>query len=99
MVVRMGSEVVRLTGRLICASEADAAIIRRHLPEHVRLTLAEPGCLSFSVEATEDPLVWRVEECFADRAAFLQHQDRTRASDWGAATRDIRREYRVEGLE
>lgn len=90
---------VRLTGRLICTSEAEAETVRQHLPEHVRLTRAEPGCLSFEVEATDDPHVWRVEERFADRDAFLHHQERTRASRWGAATQGIRRDYSVEGLE
>ena len=64
----------------------------RRLPEHVRLTRAEPGCLSFEVTPTDDPLAWRVEERFTDRAAFDAHQRRTRASAWGAATAAIRRD-------
>lgn len=88
---------VRLSGRLICASADQAAIVRHHLPEHVRLTLAEPGCLSFSVRETGDPLVWQVEEHFASRPAFEAHQARTRASAWGQATAAIRRAYTVTG--
>ncbi|PZQ51685.1 MAG: antibiotic biosynthesis monooxygenase [Rhodovulum sulfidophilum] len=88
---------VRLTGRLICGSAREAELVRRHLPEHLRLTRAEPGCVSFDVSRTADPLVWRVEECFVDRAAFEAHRRRTRASDWWGATAEIRRDYRIAG--
>ncbi len=88
---------VRLSGRLICASPDEAETVRRHLPEHLRLTLAEPGCLAFSVRETGDPMVWQVEEHFADRPAFQAHQARTRASAWGRATAAIRRDYAVTG--
>lgn len=86
---------IRLSGRLLCASPAEAGIVRAHLPEHVRLTRAEPGCLAFEVCETEDPLIWRVEERFATRPAFEAHQARTRASAWGTATAAIRRDYRL----
>ncbi|PZR00410.1 MAG: antibiotic biosynthesis monooxygenase [Cereibacter sphaeroides] len=86
---------VRLSGHLLCASAAEADIVRRHLAEHVRLTLAEAGCLSFQVAQTGDPLIWRVQECFANRAAFDAHQSRTRTSAWGIATEAIRRDYRI----
>lgn len=53
---------VRLSGFLRCASMEDVELVVRHLPEHIRLTRAEPGCLSFEVSQTDDPLIWRVEE-------------------------------------
>ena len=90
---------VRLSGRLICASDTEAETVRRHLPEHVRLSRAEPGCLSFSVEPTGDPLIWQVDESYVDRAAFQHHQDRLRAATWGSATVGIGREYQVFGLD
>lgn len=86
---------LRLSGRLTCASPQEAEIVARHLPEHIRLSRAEPGCLSFEVEQGDDPLVWTVEERFADRAAFDLHQDRTRASDWGRATAGIARASQI----
>ena len=89
---------VTLSGRLICADADQADRVRAHLPDHLALTLAEPGCLSFSVTPTADPLVWQVEETFADAAAFHAHQARTRASAWGTATAGITREYKVQGL-
>lgn len=87
---------VALTGRLLCADPSEADAVRRHLPEHVALTLAEPGCLRFAVEPTEDPLVWTVSELFADRAAFEAHQTRVRSSRWFDATSGIQRDYVVE---
>lgn len=89
---------VRLSGRLICATEAEAETVRRLLAEHIRLTRAEPGCLSFEVTGTADPMVWQVEETFADPAAFTAHQTRTRASVWGMATAGFRREFVVTGM-
>ncbi|MCV2878385.1 antibiotic biosynthesis monooxygenase [Sedimentimonas flavescens] len=84
-----------LSGRLICSDAKQAEIVRAHLPEHIRLTHLEPGCLSFQVTQTADPLVWTVEEAFTDRAAFEAHQARTRVSDWGKATTDIPRDYEL----
>jgi quinol monooxygenase YgiN len=87
--------VIRLTGTLTCATPEDAHLIGRLLPDHIRLTRAEPGCLSFTVLPMDDGLTWAVDETFADRAAFQAHQARTVASDWGRATAHIVREYSV----
>ena len=95
----MSDGEVRLTGRLICASQDEARIVQTHLPEHVRLTRAEPGCLSFVVEATADPLIWSVSERFQDKAAFARHQSRTRASVWAVVTAAIKRDYEILGLD
>lgn len=86
---------VRLTGTLTCATLADAALIARYLPDHIALSRAEPGCMAFAVTPTADPLVWQVDEAFADRAAFDAHQTRTRASAWFQATGHIRRDFRL----
>lgn len=87
---------VHLTGRLICRDASQAAIVEEHLLQHVELTLAEPGCLSFAVTATTDPLVWDVEEWFTDEASFALHQARVASSEWGRATAGIERSYSVE---
>lgn len=88
---------VALSGRLICATPEEAARLRAHLPDHIRLTRAEPGCLAFHVAPTADPLVWEVSERFTDRAAFATHQARTADSPWAAATAGIRRDYTIIG--
>lgn len=86
---------MHLNGILKCADAAELDLIRRYLPEHIRLTRAEPGCLSFAVVQSDDPLIWQVAEQFVDRAAFEAHQARTRASAWGRATAGIVREFEV----
>ncbi|WP_103256345.1 putative quinol monooxygenase [Tabrizicola aquatica] len=87
--------MIRVTGSLTCATAADADLVRQHLPEHIRLSRAEPGCLTFRVEPTDDPLVWRLDETFADRAAFEAHQTRARASDWFRVTAHLLRDFNV----
>jgi quinol monooxygenase YgiN len=87
--------IVRVTGTLSCASEEEAERVRRFLPEHIRLSRLEPGCLSFNVDPTDDPMVWQLDESFADRAAFEAHQARTRASAWYAATAHLTRDFQV----
>ena len=83
-----------LTGRLICRDAAEAETVRGALPEHVRLTRAEPGCITFDVTPdASDPLVFLVSEAFEDRAAFDAHQMRTHASEWYRLTCGIRRAY------
>lgn len=91
--------IVNLDGRLVCDTEGQAKIVSLHLPEHARLSRAEPGCLRFEVNATKDPLIWEVSESFASRQAFDAHQARVAASAWGVATAGIRREYTVAEAE
>jgi quinol monooxygenase YgiN len=89
---------VRLTGQLVCADQDQARIVLEHLPEHLRLTRAEPGCVSFSVTPTAHPLIWRVEEHFENETVFRAHQERARHSRWGRMTAGIERRYSTEGL-
>ena len=90
---------VRLSGKLICASEQEVEIVNSCLPEHIRLTRSEPGCISFDVRQTDDPMIWEVEERFLDRKSFEHHQLRTRASEWWTATAGIAREYEISSPE
>jgi quinol monooxygenase YgiN len=85
--------MIHVIGTLTCSTPDQADIVRRFLPEHIRLSRAEPGCLTFSVDPTEDPLVWRLDETFKDRAAFEAHQNRTHASAWYAATAHLTRDF------
>jgi len=85
--------VIRLTGTLRCAP-GEAEALRSALPEHVRLSRAEPGCLSFDVTETA-PGIFVVTESFVSRAAFDAHQTRTRASDWWRVTGDMPRAFSV----
>ena len=91
---------VSLTGRLVCRDLAEMLTVLDHADDHVAASRAEPGCLQFDLRQTDDPLVFAFAERFADAAAYRAHQDRTRASLWWSATRDIAREgYDRRGLD
>ena len=89
---------VTLNGTLTCVTQAEADCVRTALAEHIRLTRAEAGCISFEVLQTADPMVWSVAECFTDAAAFEAHQARAGASDWARETAGIARDYKIDGL-
>lgn len=87
--------MITLTGRLLC-QETDLELVERFLPDHIRLSRAEPGCLSFDVSPLSDnPLIYEVSETFKTRADFDAHQKRTKASPWGKETAHIPREYQI----
>lgn len=86
---------VHLTGYLICNTDAEAAIVRAYLPEHIRLTRLEPGCELFEVTQAAGPQIWHVVERFTTRADFDAHQTRTRDSLWGAKSAGIARHFTV----
>ena len=86
---------IHLTGRLICADEAEARIVRDHIDEHIRLTREEPGCERFDVAQTDDPLVFQIDETFTSRADFEAHQERAKSSTWGTVSAGIRRDFQV----
>lgn len=89
---------VHLTGVLRCEAIEQSHRMAEHLPEHIALTRAEPGCISFEVTRTDDPLIWTVTEHFTDSAAFRRHQARASASEWGHQTAGIARDYTISGL-
>lgn len=72
------------------------AVVEDALPRHIKLTLAEPGCIAFSVtKSAEKENRFDVSEIFVDQSAFDKHQERTAASDWARVTSDIPREYSI----
>ncbi|MBS8228131.1 putative quinol monooxygenase [Vannielia litorea] len=90
---------IHVTGRLVCKTEAEAEIARTHLPEHIRLSRAEPGNLRFDLTQGEDPMVWHLDELFESAEAFAAHQARTKDSAWGKASSGITREFTVSEEE
>ena len=88
---------VALTGWIAIPPDEEARLLPL-LDAHVRLTRAEPGCLAFSVTRGGEGR-FEVAERFRDRAAFDAHQERAGASPWGAATRHLQRNYRIEEVE
>ena len=91
--------MIRLTGYIhVPANRLDA--VTAALPEHIALTRAEPGCLSFEVTPDPDhPGRFSVAELFTDRAAFDAHQARAGASHWAEVTAGIPRHYTIEEIE
>lgn len=90
---------VRLTGHIDVPPDRLEAICAA-LVDHIRLSRAEPGCLSFDVQPCKQvPGRFLVAERFVDAATFEAHQTRTKASDWGRISAGIPRSYSVEGLE
>lgn len=89
---------IHLTGQLVCKTEDEARVVILHLPKHIERTRAEPGCASFAVEQTDDPLIWTVEERFEDQHVFKLHQERVADSEWGRQTTGIERRYSIDGL-
>lgn len=85
---------VILTGFLICRSLEEGDRVAAMLPDHIRATRAEPGCIVFEViRSMADPVRFAVREIFACRADFDAHQARVRTSNWGRATKGIPRDY------
>ena len=78
----------------ITVPESDLERLRVALPEHTRLTLAEPGCRAFRVEEQAGG-VFTVNETFVDEAAFAAHQARIRGTAWAAASASAVRDYRT----
>lgn len=88
---------IHLFGFLICPTLDEADRVSHLLPDHLRRSRAEPGCLTFEVfRSHEDPTRFAVNEVFRDRAAFEAHQARAAASTWGKATRHLQRAYQVD---
>lgn len=85
---------LHLSGFLVCRSLEEADRVAQLLPEHIRLTRAEPGCLRFEVwRSHADPCRFAVSESFRDRAAFEAHRVRTGKTIWARATRGVARDY------
>lgn len=85
--------LVSLTGRLICKDAAQMMLAMDLLTEHVALSRAEPGNLRFDLWQSEDPLVWELNELYADDEAFEAHRARLEHSRWGRESHGIGRDF------
>lgn len=85
---------VLLTGTMTCDPDEIANVLAL-MPDHIRLSRAEPGCLQFDLWQDEvRPTEFHVTEVFRDARAFEAHQDRTHASDWFRVTHHMARDFR-----
>ncbi|MBV6633178.1 MAG: antibiotic biosynthesis monooxygenase [Alphaproteobacteria bacterium] len=86
---------VYLTGHIDVPADRLTAV-RDALDEHIALTRAEPGCLSFDVVEQDDPPGrFSVAEVFENQQAFDAHQERTKQSAWFQVTERIPRHYTI----
>ena len=86
---------VSLKGTLRCQTY-EVSQLRAALPDHIVLTRHERGCLYFEIRPdASDPTLFHVSERFEDEAAFLAHQERTRASRWWEVTSHMERDFTV----
>ena len=87
---------VTLEGYILVPNE-DLALVLQDLPQHIRNTQSESGCLIFNVEQQKDnPNKFIVYEEFINKEAFEFHQERVRNSQWGKATRNVQRHYQIQ---
>lgn len=91
--IALKTPMIGLTGRLICQDAGQMMTALSLLPDHVRLSRDEPGCLRFDLWQDEDPLVWHLSELFVDADAFAAHDARTKASLWGRESAGIGRDF------
>ncbi|WP_170557034.1 putative quinol monooxygenase [Ruegeria atlantica] len=91
----MTESKVMLTGHILVPADRIAQV-RDALPDHISLTLAESGCISFDVTEDADiPGRFNVSEVFESQAAFDAHQARTKTSTWFKVTEGIPRDYQI----
>ena len=87
---------IQLSGHIDVPKHRLAAITAA-LPEHIRLTRAETGCISFDVCPDPDHAGrFHVAEVFISKLAFDLHQSRTAMSDWARVANGIARSYQIE---
>ena len=91
--IALDRPLVALSGTLTCQDAAQMMLALDLLPQHVSLSRAEPGNLRFDLSQQDDPMVWRLDELFADAEAFAAHQARTAASPWGTESSAILRDF------
>ena len=87
--------MITLTGTLTCPTPDDLKIVETYLPDHIKLSRAEPGCITFDVVQTANPLVWQLDESYAHKAAFEAHQTRNRASVWWQVSQNLVRNFQI----
>lgn len=80
----------------ITAMPEELDVVAPGLADHVRLTNEEDGCISFSIDQSEnDPCVFVVSERFVDQSAFDVHGARTRASAWWGLSQNCTRDFNI----
>lgn len=91
--IALKNPMYALNGRLICHDAAQMMTALTLLPEHLRLSREEPGCLRFDLWQDDDPMIWHLSELFVDTDAFAAHAARGAETDWGREGADLGRDF------
>lgn len=87
--------MIRVTGHIDIPADRLTAV-RSALADHIRLTRAEPGNLTFNVtEDSETAGRFLVDETYVDHTALKKHQTRLAQTQWAAITQGITRHYQI----
>ncbi len=91
----MPAPKIQLNGHMDVPPERLAAVTKA-VGDHIALTRAEAGCISFEVTPCPDVKGrFLVAEIFVNRAAFDQHQTRAASSPWAKITAGLPRDYTI----
>ena len=75
----------------------DLSAVKAELINHIALTRAERGCITFSVtQRPEMPTLFDVYEAFDSMASFEAHQTRVSRSKWAKITERVQRHYHIQ---
>lgn len=91
--IRLKRPLISLSGHLRCDDVGQLLRALDLLPEHAELSRAEPGCLRFDMAQTDDPLIFTLNELYADDEAFQSHRERLHNARWGAESKGIGRAF------
>jgi len=70
------------------------------LPEHIKLSREEKGCLDFRVtQSKKTEGRFQVFEKFNSKRAYLYHQKRIKNSKWKNIMKKLKRDYEIIGLD
>ncbi len=83
----------------IIVPETDLEAVKGELVRHIELTRQEKGCLIFEVSQNRTQSNrFEVYEEFTSKESFELHQQRVASSRWGLITKNVKRQYEVNGL-
>jgi len=90
--------IVTLEGFIVVPYQ-DLALVEKELPNHIRLTRQEPGCIKFEISKDSQMMNrFHVYEEFKDQKSFELHQHRVQRSRWGHVSVNVVRHYQVNGF-
>ena len=76
--------------------DSDIDLVQSELPNHIKLTRNEKGCLKFLVTGDQtNRNRYNVYEEFKNQESFALHQERAGKSAWGKVAVNVERHYQI----